>query len=54
MAKTTKESSENNNITVSFVLNEKLLKALNAYTAKEDRSVSWVIRKALEQYLKIK
>ncbi len=43
-----------NDKTVSFVLNQNLLNALTSYAKEQERSTSWVIRKALEAYLKVK
>lgn len=37
--------------TISFVATENLFKALEDKAQKEDRSVSWLIRKAIEEYL---
>ena len=39
--------------TISFVATQKILDALNARAEQEERSISWLIRKALEQYLGI-
>lgn len=38
--------------TVSFVATKELVEALNKRAEKEERSVSWLIRKAIEAYLK--
>lgn len=38
--------------TISFVATKELVDTLNARAQKEERSVSWLIRKALEAYLK--
>ncbi len=39
--------------TISFVATQKIVDALNARAEQEERSISWLIRKALEQYLGI-
>lgn len=50
----TADNPEVNDKTVSFVLNQNLLDTLTSYAEEQERSVSWIIRKALEQYLKTK
>ena len=37
--------------TISFVATENLFKALEQKAQKEERSISWLIRKAIEEYL---
>lgn len=40
--------------TVSFVATEELVAALTERAKQEERSMSWLIRKAIEAYLKTK
>ena len=37
--------------TISFVATQKIVDALNTRAEQDERSISWLIRKALEQYL---
>ena len=39
--------------TIAFVATKEIQAALAKYAKEQERSVSWIIRKALEAYLKI-
>lgn len=39
---------------ISFLVSPELESALRSVAVEQDRSVSWIIKKALEQYLGIK
>lgn len=48
-----KQTSKKTNPTIAFVATPEILQALEKRSKTEERSISWLIRKALEAYLHI-
>lgn len=48
-----KQKSKTQNPTIAFVATPEIVQALETRAKKEERSVSWLIRKALESYLHV-
>ena len=48
-----KQKSKKPNPTIAFVATPEIVQALESRSKTEERSISWLIRKALEAYLHI-
>ena len=48
-----KQTPKKTNPTIAFVATPEIVQALESRSKKEERSISWLIRKALEAYLHI-
>lgn len=46
-------NSDSSKPTIAFVATKEIQDALTKYSEEQERSISWIIRKALEQYLNI-